>query len=351
MREIDQQIKIKEILDKKTPALQEKGFSFLRPGDGIDADTQAKWLIQLLCQMYVTHGITRNPKKITEDIKNGDVRCWFAIKDGLPVATAALIKQRDGAVEIGRAVALENGRGSGGFLMLAAALEHFVTEPNKPLVAEIRIADNFQGIPSGEATQKICFQDIGLKPHAVVPAFGHGQPHRQEMFLFSSSEAIKGSHVLFLPRDSKSRELLTNTVFGLAKEFLSEVTLIESTGNNLSTRGWGLVQKEPFGVIIPDDGNNTLATTIKQSEKNGSFTLLPLELNPQSSSKLIEALNNGFIPCGIDRNLGGKGELVVLLGRLKHGTSLAPSRILAGVLDKQQENAISIIEKMFMAQV
>lgn len=141
---------IKFKIEEKAHSLP-NDVSIVGPEDDISADTQADWLISLLSKMYVEHGITKRRTQLVEDIEKGKSALWFATKNDGLIASAALVVQSDGAVELGRAVSLE--RGVGGLLMLLAAKEH-LENSTEPLVAEVRLANEYEGIPSGEATQK-----------------------------------------------------------------------------------------------------------------------------------------------------------------------------------------------------
>src|SRR3989344_5986562 len=163
--------KLTQIIRHKSKSLPE-GVNIISPEE-LPSETKADWLITLLSRMYVEHGITKHRDQLVVDIDSGNCRIWFATKDNLPIGSAAQVKQSDQAVEIGRAVSLTNG--VGGLLMLLAASDHF-SRSDQPLVAEVRIADDFMGIPSGEATQVICFKHLAMIPHACIPASNHGNP-------------------------------------------------------------------------------------------------------------------------------------------------------------------------------
>ena len=79
------------------------GITIVTPEDGLVDEVQADWLTFLLCQMYVEHGITKNRDRLLADIAVGNCKIWFALKEGRPIGSAALIKQSDGSVEVGRA--------------------------------------------------------------------------------------------------------------------------------------------------------------------------------------------------------------------------------------------------------
>ena len=49
----------------------------ITPETGIDATTQASWMIKLLQEIYTEHGIAKSPLKVIESITSNDCRCWF----------------------------------------------------------------------------------------------------------------------------------------------------------------------------------------------------------------------------------------------------------------------------------
>jgi len=330
------------IIERKKEVLPE-GVNILGPDSGLSSETSADWLTNLLCQMYVQHGITKNRDKLIADIKSGNCRPWFAVRDGDAIAAAALVKQSDGSVEVGRAVSFE--KNVGGLLMLLAAADHWAAT-NEPLVAEVRVSDNFLGVPSSEATQVISIGHLGLSSHALVPAFNHGEPNRQEMFLFSSSKKIESGLPLFLPNDKNGIEFITQTGLAMAKGILSFQPEVRF-GTEVLSFGWQIVQSEPFSVVLPSQHGVTLERVINESELFSSFTLIPLSTNPNNTGAMIECLNNNFIPCGVDRNLDQDGHLVILFGRLRTNTLVAPIRIISELFEIDLVEAINKINNKF----
>lgn len=282
--------------------LKHPGIEVLPPGSLTPEDT-ADSLIGLLKTMYVNHGITQHTEAVIEDLKNGNLQTWLAKKDGRLVATASLVKQTNGDVEIGRAVSLEKGNGK--LLMLLAALAHLEHDTKSPLIAEVRVAKTFGGIPSGEATQHICFGILDLVPHAIAPFFSHGSPIRNESFILARS-------------DISNRR----TVSELAFEGIS----------NRSTKGiiprLKVVQAQPFHIIVPDEnGQNFQDFESTQQNEESGFTLFPVETS-DSNMPLIGALlgNSRIILCGIDGH-SRNGKPVVLFGTIGPKTVIAPSQI------------------------
>lgn len=316
--------------------------SIITPEEGLTAETQANWLVSLLCQMYFEHGITKNTDKLVEDIRRGDCRLWFAVKNNQPIASAALIKQSDGSVEVGRAVSFQNG--VGGLLMLLAAADH-LEKSRTPLVAEVRISDDFLGIPSGTATQTISLSHLQLRPQAVVPAFNHGRPNRQEMFVFSSSQVIQPGEPLFLPDDLGVIKELMETAIAVADGVIPSGLRIETRSETSSNIGWSLVQTEPFSVVIPDRRGGNLAVSLAAAEDRSPFTMIPISARPMRAGAIVECLNAGFVPCGFDRNLDNNGHLVLLLGRLKNGTKLAPIKLVGRVISPKVGRGIMAVDE------
>lgn len=319
-------------------------LSIVSPDQKLPPSTQADWLISLLVRMYVSHGITKNPNQVADSISSGDCRCWFVTENGSPVASAALIRQKDGSEELGRAVSVRNGAGS--LVMLSAALNHLENSPD-PLVAEVRIAAEFQGIPSGEATQAICFKHLQLAPHALLPAFNHGAPVRQEQFLFSSDTMLEALAPATLPSDSKTLEALATTAISLAANGFFSRLVINFIDACRHTPHWEVMKSAPFSVLTPTSGQTSLETAIKEAEAHTPFILVPLEATAANAGALIECLNQGFTPCGFDRNLAPSGRPIIFLGKLKPDTTLAPIKIIGDFLNPAQQSAIHQIDSAF----
>lgn len=337
---------IDQIIDRKEKQISKKVCIF-GPDDGLESDLAADWLTSLLCQMYVQHGITKNQNQLLLDIESGNCRPWFAVKDGLPVASAALIKQADGSVEIGRAVSIENG--VGGLLMLLAVADH-LSSSTGPIVAEVRVSGQFLGIPSGEATQTICFKHLGLKPQALAPAFNHGEPNRQEMFLFSSSHKIESREPVFLPSDRASVDLIAKTAIALATGGIQKELKVRISKEPRSRFRWGIVFLEPFSLVVPESGGSKLETVIDAVESRSPFTLISLPTDDLHAPAIIECLEAGFVPCGFDRNLDSNGHMVLLLGKLRKGTLLAPVKLISDLLEDRTILAINTIDEKFRSQ-
>jgi hypothetical protein len=320
----------------------------LHPEHNLTASVQAGWMIQLLAKTYVSHGIAKVPDQVRSSIESGETTCWFAEKDGEPVGIASLITQSDGSAELGRAVATEKGQGIGGILMLMAAVRH-LSRSNNPLVAEVRVSDEFAGIPSGEATQKICFGHIGLIPHALVPAFHHGEPDRNEQFAFSSSQKLKIPEVMHIPNVRGARELLFATAVTLARHATESITTWDR-GTAPPFKGWSIVNGPPFSLVVPEGlrmSERSLEKAVGEAEKSHPFTLIPVEMEPSMTGAIVECLSSGFAPCGVDRNPGEGGHPVLLLGKLRSDTLLAPMKLLDSAVPPQVRGAMTVIDDQF----
>jgi hypothetical protein len=313
------------------------------PELGVSAQTQAEWMINLLQQVYTEHGIAKSPEKVVQSIASNQCRCWFILEHGTPVAMAALVTQSDGSVELGRAVAISPGLGLGGIAMMRAGLDQ-IENGDTPLVAEVRVADKFEGVPSGEATQNILFGQFGLKPHALAPMFNHGNPVRQEMFALATSQDRQRSESLVLPENRNAQRHLNPIVTLNRNIFDSKVVSRTQTPNS---QRFELVQTAPFSVLIPSQHGSSLEVVEQASLEQNVFALLPVEMNVQNCAAIVKCLESGWVACGVDRNVGDNGHPILLLGKLRAGTLLAPSQIVADNLSKKSTKALSQIDRQF----
>lgn len=300
-------------------------ISIITPEHNLLAGTQAEWMIRLLNAMYFKHGVSNNPDKVKDAIEAGQINSWFAVRDDEPIAIASLIRNEDGSQELGRAASLDREHGIGGLLMLMAGLDHFLNN-DSALVAEVRVATQFGGIPNGMATQRICFDRLGLIPHALLPSFHHGNPDRNEPFAWSSTQVLEFFEKFFMPDDPAALELLGSLVLPFAGLDLSSKQ-VSIGGSSHSVKSWTFVEDLPFGLVVPGGLNSSLESAIKRSEEQHTFTLLPIEMSPNMSGALIEGLSEGFIPGGLDRNPGNNGHPVAMLGKLGKGTLLTPMQL------------------------
>ncbi len=329
--------RLQQVRARKQEALDPR-IGIVTPEHNLLAGVQAEWMIRLLNAMYFKHGVSSNPDKVKDAIEVGEIRSWFAVRDDEPIAIASLIRNGDGSQELGRAASLDRQHGVGGLLMLMAGLDHFLNN-DAPLVAEVRVATQFGGIPNGMATQRNCFDHLGLIPHALIPAFHHGNPDRNELFAFSSSQEIEISEKLFMPGDPAALELLGSIVLPFAGLGWSSKQ-IGIGGSSHLDNGWEFVEDKPFGLVVPGGLNSSLESTVKRSEEQNSFTLIPIEMSPNMMGTVIGCMNEGFIPCGIDRNLGDKGHPILMLGKLREGAFLAPMQLKEDSIERVIANAM-----------
>lgn len=324
-------------------------ISIITPEHKLLAGIQAEWMIRLLNAMYFKHGVSSNPDKVKDAIEAGQIKSWFAIRDDEPIGIASLIKNVDGSQELGRAASLDREHGIGGLLMLMAGLDHFLNN-DSALVAEVRVSAQFGGIPDGMATQRICFDRLGLIPHALLPSFHHGNPDRNEPFAWSSTQVLESFEKFFMPDDPAALELLGSLVLPFAGLDLSSKQ-VSIGGSSHSVKSWTFVEDLPFGLVVPGGLNSSLESAIKRSEEQHTFTLLPIEMSPNMSGALIEGLSEGFIPGGLDRNPGNNGHPVAMLGKLRKGTLLTPMQLKECSLEPRLAKAVNLVGHKFKKSV
>jgi len=308
----------KEILNEQLMSLEARnpGLQIVSPG-ALTSEETANSLVRLLQTMYVEHGITKNKEKLVNDINARNVLTWFAKKDGKFIATASLVKQDNNAWELGRAVSLDRGNGIGKKVILEALKFHIENHPHKALTAEVRAAAEFEGIPSGLATQKIFFGTIDkilpVTPFAIAPLFAHGDPLRNEQFILSASDVKPG-------------------------KVISE--RVGETINNRSTKGFvtrlRVVQTSPFRLALPNDHGRPASEVVNESDMFDGCSLFPIEAT-DANMPLIGMLSGepNMVICGVDRLMGREGRPIILIATLgfhsnKSGpgtTILAPAQV------------------------
>jgi hypothetical protein len=311
--------------------------------DNLPASQQAEWMVQLLQHTYHQHAITNRQGEVERSIEDGSTQCFFAHENGIAQAVAALITQADGSRELGRAAALTQHRGVGGVVMLSAALEH-LSKSDAPLIAEVRVSQEFEGVAGGIATQTICLRDIGLQPHALLPLFGHGDPRRQEQFLLSSSKLELTGKPISAPMSNRVADVLREHISPLGDQRGFEVVL-EASQRDLRFNGWVMVQQQPFAILRPSVGTAKLETATSEAFAQATCCVAPIEARPDLHLQMTELLNHGFVPCGIDRVTGTEGEPIVQFARLKPGTVLAPLGLVESLFTKPQMRALTVIDE------
>jgi len=296
-------------------------INILEPGE-LSPKHTASAMIDLLQSVYSKHAISNNKKQVITDIEDGRLVTWLAKKDDKFVATSSLIAQAGDYVEIGRAVS--NTKGVGGVLMDLAVLHHLHTS-SKPLIAEVRLADEFKGIPGSEATQHICFDKFELNPHAVAPFFEHGNRPRRESFVLSRSDIKRLS-----------------SISGVVHETISG----RSFGGNESRLL--MTQKEPFQVVQDSNDGMQIEDFWKKNNmlNNPTFTLFPIEAIDQNMALIGQLLQNPrCVICGLDSNLGKSGKPIILLGHVGLDTKIAPSKVSANLPILMKRDIQTIADK------
>lgn len=260
--------RIQESIARKRERIP-SSVAFSGPEDNVPADQQAMWMVQLLQHTYHHHAMTDRQSEVAQSIRDGSTRCFFAHENGEALAVAARIVQPDGAWELGRAAASTLQRGIGGVVMLSAAQEHF-TRSGASLVAEVRVSQAFEGVPGGAATQKICLRDIGLQPHALLPLFGHGDPHRQEQFLLSASKLEQNTQPISAP--------LTNGIGDCFSKLISPLG---------SLRGFKVALKQVSQIRALMAGNSFSVSRLPYFDQVRVLQHLNRQLLPRSPKPLV----------------------------------------------------------------
>lgn len=319
----------KELLDQTITEIAEKNkhIHVLSPGNLSPEDTATN-LVNLLKAIYVEHGISKNTSRVVDSINNGDLLTWFATDENNDfIATASLIRQSPNTWELGRAVSVSRGGGIGKMVLLDALKFHIENHVNMPLVAEVRSADNYKGIPSGIATQKIFFgliNDIAtMVPYAIAPLFSHGDPIRNEMFILSSND---------LPQGSTITEKYYKIVNG--RSFRGVAPSVK------------IVQREPFQIVTPSTDGTELSNLRDDIEQFSGCTLFPIEATDRNMPLIGKLLSNpNMVMCGIDRCVGNENRPIVLIATLGNINDLAPSKINEAIPIKIREDIQEISNK------
>lgn len=288
--------------------------------EGLQPNFAASTIIKLLQSTYINHAISQNPIQVEQDIRNRRVEPWIVTRDNNPVACAALVHQEDGSAELGRAVSVENGSGVGKIAMLSAVLN----KGRSPIVAEVRLADEFANVPGSEATQRICLGLLELTPHAFLPAFSHGNPNRNELFGFSSENS----------------KLINHSPILTATKTISDRNTFGSIGN------LKVVQTKPFRVAVRDNAGDNFLSTVQESRAEGAgCTLIPIEVTDHNMGTIGALLDNDFIISGLDRNLGPNSLPIIWLATVGRGTLIAPTHASESLPKAMQKEIGEIADK------
>ena len=171
------------------------------------------------------------------------------------------------------------------------------------------------------------------------------------MFLFSSSEKIQTGEPIILPEDMASLDLIMKTALAVGSGALGDDQAIEIIKESRQVSRWDLVRSDPFCLMIPAKLGLSLERALVEAETKSPFCLIPLSTSPRNSAVLVDCLNQGFIPCGFDRNLSEDGHPVLLLGRLREGTLLAPIRLVSGLFGVNVISGIDAIDRSFRSRL
>ncbi|MEI6690635.1 MAG: hypothetical protein WCL07_02690 [bacterium] len=303
------------------------GVEIFSPGS-LTPEATAGVLALLLKAMYVEHGVTKNIPKLVEDMKNDRVKTWLAKKDGDFVATASLVEQGDDAWELGRAVSLKQGIGK--HLMLTAALDNLETIScqslqSRPLVAEVRAAIPFMGIPGSDATQHICLDLLELVPHAIAPLFGHAG--RQEPFLLASSDLKPGESISTKMQHAIGGRSIQGPI-----------------------RRTKVVMQEPFHLIVPDDNGRPAGETLESLIGVPGCSMFAIEVT-DANMPLVGMLAGSelMVLCGVDRKLGPDGKPILFIATLGGTMPLAPTHITDALPQNIQVDAQHIADQFTKA--
>ena len=284
-------------------------------------------IIRILSANYGSHNITNNSEKLAIDIKEGNLLPWITRDE---TACAALIRQGDTDVEIGRAACVPKLAGGKSAPIVAAVArwqEAEVFPKSQILRAEIRTAKPTIEVPGGQATQAIFLRNLGFAPTAMGPFFHHGFPDRQEMFILAN--IIKDKEGFMNMAKSLS---LPNNIFSSREEkemfqrfwksnFSSELPLVNTDIH--STCHFSVKDVGPFIVLEPNqEQGGDWQTLITNHFKSGHrFALARLNLNnqnlPQLAKGVTDLRNAGFRLLGFEPVLtGDKWSMDLLMGRL-----------------------------------
>lgn len=149
-----------------------------------------------------------------------------------------------------------------------------------------------------------------------------------------------------VPDNHKAKGVLQQTAVALTKKRFLEKLTLECSSDQRDGK-YDVVQSVPFSVMIPSRTGSRIEKTLKQAEFNSEFTLAPIETTPENTGAILECLNQEFVPCGVDRQLGPKGRPVLMLGKIKQGTLYAPIKVLKDSIQPEEETAVNIIDRFF----
>lgn len=278
-------------------------LELIEPGKISSMET-AQSTISLLKQTYTEHALSNDVRSLADSIENGNVITWLVKKDCKLIATTSLIKTGD-SWEGGRSVCILPSQGIGGKLMRIRTKFHFENHHGQALIGEVRVADEFKGIPSGQATQQIWFKDLGILPHALAPLFQHGEPLRKETFaLVSSNKSRK------IPISLEVNEAINNRI---PKGPISDLVVNKNA---------------PFNQIQPCSNGQKSEDVIAEATNNIKTSLFIIEATDQNLPLITQLMASpDILLSGVDRSVGQNGLPVILFTTFKKGSLIAPSKI------------------------
>lgn len=312
----------------------------LKP-EAINPHMAAEDMTTILSAVYGQHNLMPSIAQLEKQIAAKRILPWFLNENGKAIACTALIINED-SVEIGRAANHPQFGHNGSLLMLEAVTFHRKNH-QCPLVAEIRLADDFLNIPGGQGSQATLIKNAGIMPHAIMPAFHHpgpDGPDRQEFFCFSVEPKPSPQTNIFMPQS-----VWQFSIIRCLKDILlpfAEITFV-SKQKEVST-GFRINTNPPFNILEPFQDGDSLKQTMREAGK--PFTLAPIPLTVQTAPIADFLLNNGFIPCGFDWKTP-----TLFLGKLKSGVVLAPIGLASDCFQPEMEKAILELEQQFNQQI
>ncbi len=314
----------------------------IMPGD-IPHDQAAEAITQILSAVYGRHNLLPSIEETEDSIRSQKVIPWFLQNNlGEFTACTALVQHKDN-VEIGRAANHpENGK-KASILMMEAAKSHMGR--TKPLTAEIRLSADFEDIEGGQGSQATAIKNIGMTPHAILPAFHHPGPKgpdRHEFFCFSILKKFACPQKITLPVQLNDYEALIKITQSLFP--FTEISF-EEPNEKAGQTTFSVSNQGPFSVLLPDKKGKRLSQAL--SEAKHKFLLAPLQLTKSNFSSIQRLMESGFIACGFD----WRKPLTLLMGKLKKDTLLAPVELATDCFSPQMEQAIMKIENLFRKEI
>ncbi len=317
----------------------------------INQEMQAQWMHTLLTAVYGKHALSSTEEQILKEIQDGRLIPRFGSEEGRLLRGAAFVIGQN-TIEIGRAANMPGANG-GGVLMLEMAHEWEQDETEKPLVAEIRMAQEFEGIAGGQGSQATLWGKAELIPQAFLTAFGHRGPFgpmRQELFGFSSREKKPSDritpNIVMLPDLSETNaELIRHLlrINGFQTQLVLEKPDLTATAH-IRRRAF-----VPFNFFTLDDEEGVLVSEVPRTKPQGEnpFDLVVIPANHESLNGTASGLiRNGFQIAGI--SAPHEGELHFLFGRLGK-CLLAPTEVMRG-FPFFEKNLIMQVHERFAQQ-